>query len=460
VADFFFGGQIMKSDPLFLYRRFAGRRLLWSEIMKSLEKIDEKQLQTALDVLEEQGYVTKEPSIQTSFWAIRKKCNRCGAGSLYLEKSSCAICKERSCVYCTKCLHRGRAKSCSFIYSFQPMSQSIDFHSEPSYPLQPAQQKTLVDIQKLLHGQSRSIYVVMVAGAGKISILAALFQQLLSEQKNIFWCLPDKGVEQNLNQMKLLMPNLVKQCLHQSFVVGTKWDLLSYHQQFDVLLLDGIEVPAFYSNGALAKEGQQVHVSLPFPKNHQTPLVVHPVRLHQYPLPIPKFIHYRGLRRGLQFNKPVEPLRLFIEEIQSLNGQAWIVVPSKKDGKMVMDWIEKVMPLIKDKSRMIGEENENAEELRILFSEQKFTFLITPHYLLKSIRIANLHLCVLFAEHSSVERKRLVEMSQLVGIHAYFPSCEVWFVGEENTNTIVQTKKEHIYLNELAKKEGYLNERA
>jgi competence protein ComFA len=259
------------------------------------------------------------------------------------------------------------------------------------------------------------------------------------------------------------MPKLIQQCkssFHQSFVVGTKWDMLSYHQQFDVLLLDGVEVPVFFSNGALAKEGQQVQIGLPFLRNHQTSLVVHPVRLHQYPLPIPKFIHYRGLRRDLQLNKQIEPLRLFIEEIQSLNGQAWIVVPSKKDGKMVMDWIEKVMPSIKDKSRMIVEENESAEELRILFSEQKFTFLITIHYLVKSVRIANLHLCVLFVEHSSNERKRLVEMSQLVGIHAYFPNGEVWFVGEENTNTIVQTKKEHIYLNELAKKEGYLNERA
>jgi late competence protein required for DNA uptake (superfamily II DNA/RNA helicase) len=300
----------------------------------------------------------------------------------------------------------------------------------------------------------------MVAGAGKISVLAALFQHLISEQKHIFWCLPDEDVEQNLKQMTLLIPKLVKQCFNQSFVVGTKWDMLSYHQQFDVLLLDGVEVPDYFLNGALAKDGQHIQISLTLPSNQQMALIVHPVRLHEYPLPIPKFIHYRGLRRDLQLNKPIAPLWLFTEEIQSLNGQAWIVVPAKKDVKMVMDWIEKVLPSIKDKFRMIIEENESVEDLRILFSEQKFTFLVIPQYLVKPINIANLHLCVLFVEHLSMGKRRLAEMSQLVGNHAYFPSCEVWFVGEENTNMVVQTKKEHIYLNELAKKEGYLKERA
>jgi competence protein ComFA len=76
------------------------------------------------------------------------------------------------------------------------------------------------------------------------------------------------------------------------------------------------------------------------------------------------------------------------------------------------------------------------------------------------MRIANLHLCLLSADHPTFERKRLVELTGFIGLNSYFPECEVWFIGEMNTEAIVQTKKEHIYLNQLAKKEGYLQKEA
>jgi hypothetical protein len=47
-------------------------------------------------------------------------------------------------------------------------------------------------------------------------------------------------------------------------------------------------------------------------------------------------------------------------------------------------------------------------------------------------------------------------LTHFIGLNPYFPECEVWLIGEVNTEMIVQTKKEHIYLNQLAKKEGYL----
>lgn len=118
--------------------------------------------------------------------------------------------------------------------------------------------------------------------------------------------------------------------------------------------------------------------------------------------------------------------------------------------------MKRVMPAVANKTCSISGESEEAENIRILFSEQKFMFLLMPQQLADKLKIANLHLCLLYADHPMMDRKRLVELTHLIGLNQYFPACEVWFLGETNTEMIVQTKKEHIYLNELAKKEGYL----
>ncbi|WP_028776644.1 hypothetical protein [Shimazuella kribbensis] len=454
----------MKRSPLFLYQQLAGRCLLWNEIKRILPDWELEEFQLVVEELEHQGLVKIQPAVKSSSWAIKRKCNKCDAGSSYIEVSHCASCGSNHCAYCTKCLFQGRAKSCTSIYSFPPIRWDGKYEIESTYPLLDAQRNTFSKLKAMFKAGVKDIKTVLIPGSGEILILCSFLEYVLSKNKRIFWCQEKKDIAKTTNYISLVLPRLFKQIgdtSHSSIILGTRWDLLTYYHQFDVVIWDNLQTELFgLSQRALTADAGQITISPTLPGWFRKVDIVHPVRLHRYPLPIPTFIRQHGLRNKLSNGKDVPPFRLFLNEVEALNGQGLILVPTKEDVEVTMTWIKKRLPEITDKVGRIFVEDEEAEKVRILFLDQKFRFLIMPQKLAESMKIANLHLCLLHADHPSLDRKRLVELSHFIGQNAYFPKCETWFIAEVNTEMIIQTKKEHNYLNLLAEKEGYLQKEA
>jgi competence protein ComFA len=464
VADFFFLEVLMKKCPISIHKQLAGRCLLWDEIKQILSNWELGEFLSVVKELELQGLVQKQPAVRQSSWAIHRKCNRCGAGFSYIESSHCASCGSQKCAYCTKCLFQGRAKTCKSIFSFTPVPLKGEYEIESTYPLLYAQGNTLTKLKRMFEEKRKHINTVFIPGSGEMLIIICFLEYLLSQNKRVFWCQERQHITKTMDYLSFIHPRLFKHIedkFDSSIVLGTSWDLLTYYQQFDVVIWDRIQTKLFGSEQrALIADTQEVTIHTTFPGWFREIDIVHPVRLHRYPLPIPIFIQQHGLRKKLQNSKPIIPIQQFLNEVTSLNGQAFILVPTKEDVEATMTWIKKRMPEWADKVGSIYEEDEDAERVRILFLDQKFTFLIMPQKLAKSMKVANLHLCLLHADHPSLDRKRLVELSHFIGLNAYFPKCEIWFIAEWNTEMIIQTKKEHNYLNQLAEKEGYLQKEA
>jgi competence protein ComFA len=408
---------------------------------------------------EEEGVLHSTPAIKHSPWAILRKCNRCGAGASFIKVSTCANCGSKSCAYCTRCLFLGRVKSCTPLFFFLPRAEGqTDLCIDITPPFAKAQQQTLQKLINKYESSAEHIHMLLLLGSGELIILSNFIVYLLQRKKRIFWCQDQSKIAKTWNQLALLVPKLFSYIEDDngSVVLGSQWDLLTYHRQFDVVIWDGVTPETFHAWGrAIVPKGKQISIHATLPSWIQVD-IKHPVRLHNYPLPMPKFIQYRSLRQHLTEKKPIHPLILFVKEVLALNGQAWILVPSSKDVEKTMKWMEKVMPDVAIKTCCMYQEEDEADEIRILFSEQKFTFLLMPQQMAENMRIANLHLCLLHADHPIFDRRRLVELSHFIGLNSYFPECEIWFIGETNTEMIRQTKNEHIYLNQLAKKEGYL----
>lgn len=447
-------------EGLPLHNKFAGRCLTKNDMKRMSGDDENEEVINKLQEWEEEGVVERKTAIKHSNWAICRKCNRCGAGASYIEVSACANCGSSSCAYCTRCLFLGRVKSCTLLYSFSPtIGDENDFFMDDHLPFAEVQQHTIQKLISKYESSTEQINMLLIFGSGELLILSNFFTYLLNRKKRIFWCQEKRKIVKTLNHLSLLMPKLFNYIEEMNGVVlGTKWDLLTYYRQFDVVIWDGITPEAFHAwKKAIVPNGKQISIHSTLPRWKQ-PDIIHSVRLHKYPIPVPKFVQYRTLRQHLKGYKPILPLALFVEEVQALHGQAWILVPSKEDVEKIIKWLSRVMPDIANKTCSIYEEGEEADEIRILFSKQKFTFLIMPQQLAENMRIANLHLCLFHADHPIFDRKRLAELTHFIGLNSYFPACEIWFIGETNTEMINQTKKEHIYLNQLAKKEGYLQE--
>ncbi|MCH5585289.1 hypothetical protein MK805_09940 [Shimazuella sp. AN120528] len=445
------------------FNKLAGRCLTICDMRQILDEKESGNIQHLLQAWEEEGVLKKEPAIKHSNWSIFRKCNKCGAGASDIAVSDCVHCSNKTCFYCRRCLFYGRVKSCTPLFSFLPTTEGKqDFLIHANLPLTAVLQHTSGNLKSLYERTTKHIHAVLIPGSGELLILLDFLIYLLHKKKRIFWCQEKKKIAKTMDQLTLLMPKLVKYIDSQdtTLVLGTKWDLLTYNQQFDLVIWDGLVPEACHAwERSMAEKGRQLVIRTTLSKWDRND-VVHPVRLHRYPIPIPKFVQYRNLRKHIKRNKPIHPFHIFVEEVQALNGQALILVPTKEEVEVTLKWLQTVMPEVANKTCSILVENEESEELRILFSEQKFMFMLMPQQLMEKMQIANLHLCLLHADHPTFDRKRLVELTHFIGLNAYFPECEVLFIGEMNTEMIVQTKKEHIYLNELAKKEGYLQKEA
>lgn len=440
-----------------LYNQYAGRCLLASELAFELG-LSLATLQPLLMELCDRELVQEHPAIRTSSWAIRRKCYKCGAGPTHIAVSACASCGNSACAYCTHCLFYGRAKSCNNLYTFIPLKVKPTTPDITLFPLNDAQHQTWNKWQQILASGKKHLDVVLVEASGKMILLVHSIVQLLKQQKQIFLCVAPNQLEKICKQLQLLVPPLAKIAQtpgDHSFVVGTKWDLLTYVQRFDLIIWDEIDdtLPVYWRR-ALRPAAQQVylHSSLP----HGGADVIHPVRLHQQPLPLLAFIQKFTLRRQLQANRPMVEFQAFFEQVQSNGGQALLVVPTREMCEQVMGYMERVFPQLASETAFVTSSVDgNMDRIKILFFDKKLTFLVTSVSSALDFMRPNLHLLVLFADHRLFTKQRLIQLCSLAGQHANFPTGEIWLIGETKTKAIVSTKKEQQLLNELAKKEGY-----
>jgi competence protein ComFA len=445
-----------------IYPYLAGRSLLFDEIEKiCLEagiSLPTTELLQVLSSLEESGLAEQIPAVSHSPWAIRRRCERCDAGPHFIEVSKCARCGNNSCAYCTRCLLLGRAKSCTLLFRFQPVVVQPEEMEEKVFPLLAAQQKTVTKLNEWLASSEQMMTLLVVPGAGKVAMLTPVLQAIVQEGKRIFWCRKREHIALLVKRLSLLLPVVGGEGWgrNNQITVGTSWELIRFYQQFDLIVVDGVEVPSSETvKRSLNQRGKVLTITPSMPRRHVSPFVVHPIRKHAYPLPVPIFIHNRKLWRAIQQKKQITELSLFVERVKKTNGQALFVVPRDEDEELVMNWLESVLPKVAAETGRFNR-GQDYKAIQQLFSEQKLTFMLLPQQLVYPIRVAKLHLCVLGADHMYFCRHHLVELSYHVGKSAIFPSGDVWFIGEERTEIIMQAKKEIKYLNDLAKKEGYL----
>jgi competence protein ComFA len=473
-----------------IYALAAGRVLLWEELERLLHQYDKWpgscRLRRALQWLGLAGMAEIRPAVRSTGPPVDWKCERCGYQGSLLRQTPCAKCGEK-CVVCEHCLLLGRARTCFPLFVFQPLAAQRRVAPESLRDvalLTEAQTKTVAEIRANL-GQNRQLLVWAVTGAGKTEIMMPIVADWLNQGKKVLWVTPRKDVVLELKprlekgfagrNVVALYGGSAQTMENSQLVIATAHQVLRFYQSFDLAVIDEVDAFPLYGNRALengiwralSPQAKQILLTATPPPEWRAlhrrgilPAVLLPVRYHGYPLPEPVFKREWQLWKKLSKKKPIKPLSVFLRQVVEREGQAFIFVPRVEDVKRVLFWLKHCEPGIYEETCGVFAGDPHREQTVRQFREGKWRFLVTTTILERGVTLPSIHVVIIGADHPVFTAAALIQMAGRVGRSAAYQSGEVWFLAEEKTEPQNRAKREIKWLNDCAKKEGFLKDGA
>jgi competence protein ComFA len=142
------------------------------------------------------------------------------------------------------------------------------------------------------------------------------------------------------------------------------------------------------------------------------------------------------------------------------NGQAFIFVPRTRDVQKVMNWIIQHGGVEKDRVAGVYSQDPKRKEKVQQMRTGEIRVLVTTTILERGVTVPRCSVLVWGADHPVFDQASLVQIAGRVGRSKDYQNGEVWFLGSERTESQRKAKKEICWLNEQAKKEGYLEKGA
>lgn len=318
-----------------------------------------------------------------------------------------------------------------------------------------------------------------VTGAGKTEMIFPLIANELSRGAAVLIATPRKDVVIELQpRLKAAFPNQTLVTLYGGseqrweegdITLATTHQLLRFWKRFDLIIIDEIDAFPFHNNPMLdyaarkacAYQGRYILLSATPPahlqksvKLNKLPHAKVPVRYHRYPLPVPKRMRMKSLKKLLLSSSISFVLHRQLQASLDRGAQIFLFIPK----------ISFIEPLL--------------EKLRIVFSEiqiqgtssqdpfrsekiQNFRaghirLLITTTILERGVTIPKTDVFVLDADSNLYDEAALVQMAGRSGRASSDPLGNVYFFAEEKTKSQMKAIKQISRMNRLAQKKGWL----
>lgn len=468
----------------------AGRVLLWEEVERLLRKYEKWPgsflMRRALQWLSLSGMADIRPAVRSAGPPVTWKCERCGYRGPLLRQTPCAICGER-CVVCEHCLLLGRARTCFPLFIFSPPDNRTFAGSEiacRTAPLTEAQAKTVERIRANL-SQHRQVLVWAATGSGKTEMMMTIVADWLNRGKKVLWVTPRKDVVLELKprlekgfagrRVIALYGGSAQTLETGELVIATAHQALRFYRSFELAVVDEVDAFPLYGNRAL-EEGigralspgakKILLTATPPPewkalgRREILPTVLLPVRYHGYPMPEPALKREWRLWQKISKRKPIRPLSAFLRQVVERKGQAFLFVPRVEDVSRVLRWMKCCEPDFYREARGVFAGDLQREQTVRHFREGKWRFLVTTTILERGVTVPAIHVAVIGADHPVFTAAALVQMAGRAGRSSSYQEGEVWFLTDEKTDAQLRAKREIKWLNDCAKKEGFLKDGA
>jgi competence protein ComFA len=464
---------------------FAGRALLWPEIETVLKRYQQrwesKMITRALQYLILQGWAQLLAGVHMRGPAIQWKCQRCFATGKRLQITKCARCKER-CAWCEHCILLGKSRRCIPFIQFQHEDLLHSQRTVSSLPFQEklteGQQQAARQIEKWLHTEEKYLLFWAVTGAGKTETVVPMVMQCIEQGKKVLWVTPRKDVVLELaprlkkmisrGSVRALYGGSQEAWLAGDCMIATAHQALRYVDYFDLAIVDEVDAFPLYQNEwleqgvvrALKREAKMILLTATPPWEWQSlvqqqrlPAVILSQRYHGFPLPVPRLIQTRNLRKQITQQIEIPSISAFLSRLIETEGQAMLFVPRIQDVKAVVSWIERRCPYFCAKTSGVYGNQLHREEIVQAFRERKRQILVTTTILERGVTVPHCHILVIGADHLVFDRSTLIQIAGRVGRSAHYQKGEVIFLANEKTEAQIQAKKELEWLNLHSQKE-------
>lgn len=468
----------------------SGRALLWHELISLIRKlkfpIDEEELRQIVQSLYISGEVSFLPGVQSEGAVSRWRCQRCLGDTQLIRQTICATCGEK-CAVCENCILLGKSRTCIPLLLFSSESSSLrktvkrtNFNSLTS-----AQQQVNHHVRQFVKSEKSQLLVWAVTGAGKTELMFDVIIDFLQQGKKVLWVTPRKDVVMEIAPrlqrsffgvgIKAYYGGSPDLWMKGELIVATAQQTWRFYHYFDLAIIDEVDAFPLYQNKSLEqgiyrslkKTAKTILLTATPPKSWKKlvkegnlDIITLPVRYHGHPLPVPKLHIVRNLWKKIKRHDNIPVFSYFLQQVRKTNGQAFLFVPRLYDVKQVLEWIASQEPSWISVTKGVFSRHPDREKIVKGFRDQEVKLLVTTTIMERGVTIPRGHVLVIGADHNVFDHRSLIQIAGRVGRSHSYLEGQVCFIANEKTESQQKAKKEIIYLNEMAKKEGFLKKEA
>lgn len=440
-----------------------GRELLWSELPEHMS-INENEVERIPSTIK------KNKNIY---------CTRCQALMVKVPETDCFC--QKPCSYCRNCIQMGKVTQCrSFYYLPEPNqfknSDLNELKWDGKLSTQQAEASETI-IQTIQKKETRLLWAV--AGAGKTEMLFKGIEYALKNQQRV--CLASPRIDVCLElaprlqkafpktPMVTLYGGMEKPYTYTQLVIATTHQLYRFREAFDVIIIDEVDAFPFHLDDSLQfaaekarkEEAATIYLSATPSQamqkkvaKKQLKATILPARYHKYALPVPKAKMCRDWRS-----------QLLTHPERTIFGKDFQKKVEKKQKCLVfapnIEWMihfEKVLRKLYPSLlfELVHAKDPNRKEKIMEIRENKLQCLLTTTILERGVTFPNIDVMVIGAEDRIFTESALVQIAGRAGRSPKFPTGEVTFYHDGQSQAMKKAIKQIKQMNHLAKKRGLL----
>ncbi|MFH0992951.1 MAG: DEAD/DEAH box helicase family protein [bacterium] len=357
--------------------------------------------------------------------------------------------------YCRRCLAFGRVSEDSVLYRYERPLTCKRHRLAPAFPLTAEQARAAAFVVAKIRRRERG-FLWAVCGAGKTEMLYEGLLYALNRGDRICLAIPRKDIVAELAvRLRPIFPDTVIKAMHQGakddegahILVATIHQLIRYHQEFDLIVIDEADAYPYrhdpYLHDLVAKaikpDATVIAMSATLDRSEErriargtTDAIMIPARFHRQPLDIP-VVEYIGDLRDRIGNRTDLPaaVRTWLTQ-PSGTRRALLFVPTIAYGLCLHALLER-----EGYRSGVVSSREPAAAIRIrAFREERFDLLVTTTLLERGVTFRGVDVAVLSADDDIFDRDALVQISGRVGRYADHPTGEIRLFSEVMTKAI------------------------
>ncbi|MDP3131038.1 MAG: DEAD/DEAH box helicase family protein [Bacillota bacterium] len=343
--------------------------------------------------------------------------------------------------YCRACLTFGHVNETTLLYRQDRPLTTVLHRLVPVFPPTAEQKLAGAYVRDRIVPGGRG-FVHAVCGAGKTEILYEGILRALNAGFRVCVAIPRRDVVRELaERLSPIFPDTSIKVLYQGsrddagahLLVSTIHQLINYHQEFDLVVID--EADAFPFRGdaflhgivkkAMKPDAALIEMSATPQDGRPKDAYFLPARFHRRPLDVPVIAYVDGLVAALQ-NKTIPSAVLVWLRGVKPPRKAMLFVPDIAYGCLLSDL------LARDGFRVTNvSSQEAAAPLRIrAFREGKVDLIVTTTLLERGVTFRDIDVAVFSAEREIFTKNVLIQMAGRVGRHPEAPTGDIRFFAE------------------------------